>query len=285
MFKNLLLRLILFFGFFVLAGCTMPEVSIASTNAPATATPTAHPAETLTPILQPLVNTVYLGTFNGEDAIFNTSSDLQKYFENGIEESSPLIGELTLSENVEHIQPFDFRNLENPQQLASLQGRLAGPANFIFDRSREQLYISLIFHDDAVPMGRNSIYRMVLATHEYQEVWKNEVGTPNKYGENYLGNAILTQVKGNYLVMGIYPCYACDGTSSPSDIVLLNINTRAERVLGTIGNVSIDLAMNKVSYQNLVETKAVCGDPSPVCNDGYQLIYTPAGDVIEESLP
>ncbi len=282
MFKNLSLRwLILFFVAFSLAGCTLPQVSIAPTGTPVTIIPAVQLAETLTPIMNPVPNTLYLGTFDGQDAIFNTNSELQKYSENGVEKSSPMIGEITLSEKAEHIQPFDFKNLENPQPLFSMQDQALGVINFIFDRNREQVYVSFVFNAGAA--GRNSIYRVTLATHEAQEVWKNEIGAGSRYGK-YQGSATLIQAKGSYLVMGIAPCYGCDGTSVPSDTLLLNVSTGVEKVLGSAGNISVDPDTNKVSYQHLAETKTAC-DAGPGCNDGYETTYTPAGDMIEETLP
>ena len=283
MVRKLSLFMIVFFVALALAGCNLPQVSTDSTAAPATATAIPQPtaADTATPTLNLVDNTIYLGKLEGKDALFITNKSLQKYWDGDVEKNSPTVGAVTLSINNEQRQPFEFKNLEDAQSLFTLPDE-----TFIrcvtFDASRERLFFSLI---SGVSRLRNDVYLFTPATHDYQKIWTNEMNDTHSRYVRHRGTASFAQVAGNYLVLAVSPCYACDGTTGWPLMVVLNISTGAEKVLDGFGNVSVNLDTNKVSYQKLKETKNAC-DPSPGCSDdGYFSTYAPAGDFIEGSLP
>ena len=293
MVRKLSLFMIVFFVALALAGCNLPQVSMDATVAPpkdtaipqptaadtATAIPQPTVADTATPTLNLVDNTIYLGKLEGKDALFITNKSLQNYWDGDGKKNSPTVGAVILSNNAEQRQPFEFKNLEDAQYLFTLPDE-----TFIrcvtFDDSRERLFFSLI---SGVSRLRNDVYLFIPATHDYQKIWTNEMNKHSRY-VRHRGTASFAQVAGNYLVLAVSPCYACDGTTGWPLMVVLNISTGAEKVLDGFGNVSVNLDTNKVSYQKLKETKNAC-DPSPGCNDGYFLKYAPAGDFIEASLP
>lgn len=267
-----------------LTGCALPRTTPPPSPVPTVAEatidnpPTATiPAPTSAPTY-PVPNTLYLGVFDGQDAIFITNSELQKYGPVDAEKSSPSIGDLILvGSEAHHQQSFDFKDLQKPQPLFSPGDQNFDVANFILDATREELFVSL------VTGATNQIYKVVLASHDYQVVWTNEIRNGSRYGK-FKGIASLSQAKGDYLVMGIGPCYGCE-FSTPADSIVLNVSTRAELVLGSVGNISLDLDVGKVSFQHLVEVKATC-EPSPGCNDdGFTTLYEPSGDGVEKKLP
>ena len=101
-------------------------------------------------------------------------------------------------------------------------------ASFKFDTNREQLFISVLT-DNSQPLPRNSVYRVILETGNYQEVWMNELGDNSTYGE-YKGSALLVQAKGAYLAMTILPCYACE-SFTPGTTLVLNTSNGLEKIL------------------------------------------------------
>ncbi len=278
MVRKLSLLVIVFFIALVLAACNMPQVSINSTAAPATTTELPQPmaaANTATPILNLVDNTLYLGKLEGQDAIFITNKSLQNYQDGDVQKNSPTAGAVTLATKAEQRYPFEFKGLENPQYLFTLPDETF-VTSFLFDGSHERLFVSL------VSGFRNDIYQFTPATRDYQKIWTNEMDH-SRYG-SHKGLASFVQAAGNYLVLAVAPCDGCDGTTVPPIMVVLNISTGTEKALEGFGNVSVNVETNKVSYQKLEETKTAC-DPSPGCNDGFISTYTPAGDVIEDSLP
>ena len=256
------------------------QTSVAQIQAPLTQT--TVPSATSTPASRiPVPNSLYLGKVEGRDGLFVTNSGLQLYYEDGVEKIDPFIGLLTFFDDGQHIQPFHFNGLENPKQLFSLQNQILGVANFVFDAEREQFIVSLILLDDE-PWPNNKIYRVTIGTQDYQEVWMNEIGSGSRYGESK-GSADIVLIKENYLVLNIMDCYACE-TFSPSNALVLNLTSGEEKMLGSVGSVSIDLQKNIVSYQQLAMIQVSC-EPSPGCDIGYRTIYEPAGEVYTEELP
>jgi hypothetical protein len=227
-------------------------------------------------------DSLYLGTLEGKTALFITNDELQRYTEDGVAKSSPFIGLLSYPDRGPYIHPFDFRELESPQQLFAVQGQILAMANYVFDAERQQIFVSLVLSDSG-SMPENRIYGVTLGVHDADVLWRNEIGPGSRYGE-YQGSANVDQAAGDYLVLSITPCYACE-PFPPWHTIVFNTDSRTEKALGQVGEVSIDLDADTVSYRFLVPEKIPC-EPSPGCSDdGTRTVYEPAGEVMTEDLP
>ncbi len=237
------------------------------------------------PLLQitrpPAINSLYLGAYEEQNGIFVTNEALQRYFEDGEEKTHPYVGLLTYSDGG-NIHPYDFNNLDAPEQLFSVDEQVIGITNFALEAGNEQIFASVILSGTTPYSATNKVYGGSLTTNEFQEVWMNEVGSGSAYA-GYQGSAHIDLVQENFVVMRIMPCYACE-SFSPGNAVILNTAMGTEKVFGEVGNVAIDVETNTVSYQYLAPIQAPC-DPSPGCEDGYRTIYEPAGEVFTEELP
>ena len=272
--KNWLLLVILF-DVCALPAC-VPASSIAATTP---AMPTASATPTLAASQIPALNTLYLGVFEGQDAIFVTDSKIQQ------NSADPYSGMLTTAD-AHHRQPFSFVDLENPRQLFSVPGQTVTLVNFVFDREKAGLYVAVAAFDEAWPGGSAiaTVYEVLPEAPGFRAVWFNYIrGASNKYS-GYEGVAHVDQVQGNSIVISLMPCYGCE-PHLPWLVLVNNTTSGAEKVLGEVGNVAIDMERRIVTYQNLAPVQTPC-EPSPGCsNDGYRTDYEPAGPVLEEALP
>jgi hypothetical protein len=163
--------------------------------------------------------------------------------------------------------------------------------SFSFDPERKRFYFSVVIEPEVngVRVLVAAIYQLIPDAPGYTRLWANSIGKMNNFYPGYYGSAKISQVKGGYLVVQVVPCYGCS-PGGPSLVLVLNSATRAERVLGTIGNVNLDLDQNRVTYQQLVEKKVPCGtNGGEGCfsdSDGdYMFDYVPDGDILSADLP
>ena len=158
--------------------------------------------------------------------------------------------------------------------------------NFVFDREKAGLYVAVTAFDEAWPGGSAiaTVYKGLPEAPSFRALWFNYIGGASNRYSGYGGIARVDQVQGNYMVMSITPCYGCE--HDPVWLVLVyNTTSGAEKVLGEVGNVAIDMERRIVTYQNLAPVQTPC-EPSPGCsNNGYRTDYEPAGPVLEEALP
>ncbi len=273
--KKYLLMLVIIFAMCALPAC-VPASSIAATTS---AMPTASATPTLAAPQIPALNTLYFGVVEGQDAIFVTDSKIQQ------NSDDPYSGSLTTADAY-HRQPFSFVDLENPRQLFSVPGQTVTIVNFVFDREKAALYVAVAAFDEAWPGGSGiaTVYEVLPEAPGFRAVWFNYIsGNSNRYS-GYEGAAYVAQVQGDYVVISIMPCYGCE-PYSPWLVLVYNTTSGAEKVLGEVGNVAIDIEQRIVTYQNLAPVQTPC-EPSPGCsNDGYRTDYEPAGPVLEEALP
>jgi len=240
-----------------------------ATSAPApTATEAAQP--TSEPVTNAVAGNLYIGTVEGQSAVFVPDAN------------NPASGALALADNSQR-SPFNFSDLQDARLLSAAPNPALQTVNFIFDSSHERLFISAAVPDASSTFTDNAVYSVPLQTHMPQEVWRNKL-SPNgsRYGK-YQGAATLVLAQGDYLVLSVAPCWGCE-YATPSDSIVLNLKTAAEKNLGEIGNVSIDSAAGTVSYQLLAPVQVTC-DPGPGCDNGYSTDYQPAGKSASEALP
>jgi len=255
--------------------CLLPACA---PTAPATAITPPTPALTA-----PQLNTLYLGTTaEGKEAVFLTNPEIQQANAGATD-----MGVLTFSDG-QQTQPFNFKDLKNPQPFYAQGAEILEVTNFAFDPERVHFYFSVVLSNGAGPEGKTlqtSVYKLTSQAPGNWQIWVNDiVGGMPKYGDHQ-GNTYIDQAQGDYLVVRVMPCYACGGSTVPGLVLVLNANTRAEKVLNLAGNVTINLEQKTVSYQTLAPVQVAC-QPGPGCGeDGSMTGYEPAGEVLVEALP
>jgi hypothetical protein len=246
--------------------------------------PTELPTETVIPDTIPQKNSLYLGVYQAKEAIFLTTDQLSEYYDGGVKKTSVTIGELRTIDGTGY-QPFDYTKLQNPRRILSNIEKVIGISNFKFNKQKSYIYISLNIPGNApdkYPNIVSKIYQINLSNLSNKELRNHNIGN-DKYPQK--GPSGVDEVfDDKYLTIWIGICYACEGFD-PHGTVLLNIQTKSEKYLGTVGDIKVDLASKIVSYKNLGPFKEPC-EPSPGCDEnGQRTVYKPSGQIITNSLP
>lgn len=252
-----------------------------------------NPSSTLVPNLTntqpdiiPQANVLYLGTYQGAEAIFVTNSKLSEYFEAGVKKTSPSIGTLKKIDG-SGLTPFDYKNLQDPKKVLMLSSNVQQINNLKSSEDKTFIYLSIMLETKTSNLYpdnlTNHIYRINLKDLTSDDLWSHDM-SPNKYK----GAAGAAYVKGfskdnNYLVLSVFGCYACEGSEAGE--LVLNNQTKNEKYFEKIGNVQFNLSDGTFTYQKLAPFKEPC-DPSPGCDsDNTRTVYKPSGQVFTEKLP
>jgi len=246
----------------------------------------ASPASPVTQeaVTTPVKNTLYLGIYNGADAIFLTDEEKQKYFDpDAVPRTNPYIGELQMAGGGGYTL-FDFKELQSPKRIFSSSQKIHSVNSFKLNNSKGVAYVSLNYDakvNSQYPGLVNKIIQIKLDTLVSSEIWSNEVGS-NKY-EGGKGVAYIeTVTEDRFLTFWIGSCYACEG--GPAGTVILNIDTKKEKYFKDIGNIQFNITNNTFSYQKLALFQEPC-DPGPGCDNGQRTVMKPAGQSYTENLP
>lgn len=183
--------------------------------------------------------------------------------------------------SAQHNQKVSFADIENPQKLFSFEDH-ATIVNYIVSSDKTYLTISLVGGKSATT---SYIYQVNLKTLESKKVWQHELRSGEAPYNS--GFAYVTQfIPDSYLVFAFYKT-----EHTPADltagVVIKNIQSGKEKVLGTVGDIQIDPANATVSYKKLGQVRVPCEKKDPVCfaTDTYKMIYVPTGEIITEHLP
>lgn len=244
--------------------------------------------ENVTPDAVPKPNALYLGKYQGQDAVFVTNGELGKYYEQGVEKFSENKGSWIFSSGIGQ-QPSDYKDLQNPRRILSLSNDVLQINNFQFSDDRKFIYLSIMLktktsnpYPDNVT---NHIYRVNVNNLKEEELWVHDM-SPGKY-KNAGGATTINKVSSdnNYLVLSIYDCFACEG--SEAGLIILNNQTKKEKYFEKIGNVQFNLQGKVFTYQKLAPSKVPCGsEGGPGCDENNQrTVYKPVGEVLAETLP
>lgn len=228
----------------------------------------------------PQGDSLYLGVYQGKDALFITDKEKQKYHDTGaVSITDPMVGELTMADGSRRI-PFNFKELINPRKL--LSDPIYSVESFSMDSSRSTGYISLLYLTNDKKDLLNKILQVKLSNLSVNELWSNTIGS-DKYPKGK-GYVLIDQVIGEkYLTLTIISCYACEG--SPVGTIVLNINSKEEKYYEMVGDMQFNLQGNTLTYKKLSPFKEAC-EPSPGCgNNGERTVFKPAGDVLTDTLP
>jgi len=205
-------------------------------------------------------NTPYLvTTADGQDAVFLPyPNDLTH-------------GSLTTADGLN--SSVKFTDLKDPQAFFIQQDTIRHLSIFSFDPERERFYFSVIFEPEVngAQVLVAAIYQFIPDAPGYIQLWANSISKMNNFYPGYHGSAGISQVKGEYLVVQVAPCYSCSPVCVPNLVLVLNSATRAERVLGPVSNVNLDLDQNRVTYQEFVENKITCDAPPAVIRNMFRV--------------
>ncbi len=231
----------------------------------------------------PLKNTIYLGQYENEYFIFYTDNDKQKYFENGSEKTSPMIGNLIGRSR--GFNSFDYNKLQNPIRIYTFQypNKLNTIGSILLAEDNSYLYISNIFIDQNKPSAGqiNEVFRVNILDKKMDFLWSRKIWD-DKYGDKRGAAHIDFQIDNKFLVLQINICYECDASNYGA--LILNLTTKAEKYLGEVGDININPSNNTFTYRKLANTTEACTG-SYNCVNGSRVVKKPAGDTLMGNLP
>lgn len=254
------------------------ETSNTTSYSPADEPSSSQINETVSEDAVPQVNTLYWGTYQGRNNLFITNSRLNKYYDGGVEKTSPMIGMIVGR------SPIDYKNLSEPKRVLSIDEAedIVSIQNFNFQKNT--LYVvlnSTTTPSNSYPDITQKAYKVNLTNLSNNEIWSHQIGS-----ETYpkAGPATIDQVMADkYIIFSLGICYACEGFD-PHGSVVLNIETGKEKYLGEVDNFQFDLNTNSISYQNLHAFEESC-EPGMGCDNGKKTVYKPSGETATETLP
>lgn len=179
-------------------------------------------------------------------------------------------------------QYVDFRKLQYPKRLFTFD-RYATIENIQLSPDNTYLVMSIVGgkSDDT-----NYIYQVNLKTSSSQKIWEHKLRTghhPLNKGFAYVTGFLPDRFVTFDIIQGNPP-----PTAMPQGTVIVNMQTGVEKILGIVGDTSINISKNVVSYKNLGNTSVPCeGKYDPVCfpGDTLKYNYTPVGPILTQPLP
>ena len=79
--------------------------------------------------------------------------------------------------------------------------------------------------------------------------------------------------------------------SAPGGVVVKNIQSGNEKVLGVVGDINLDLAGERITFKELQKAKVPCQkvdskkDPNCFATDTYKTGHVPSGKTLSQPLP
>lgn len=199
---------------------------------------------------------------------------------------SSSIGHLTFYERSYNLKkdPNQFANfdeLKNPKKLFSFEGH---PGIENYQLSNDKRYLSMSFVSGKTDTT-NYIYQIDLQRLTTKKLWENELRTgepPYNGGIAYITNFIPDQ----YIVFAIVKS-APPPEALPVSVIIKNIKSGEEKILGVVGNTKIDLETRTISFSELEKKPVPCEKDDPACfaTDTYKYEYAPEGDSSTQPLP
>ena len=233
--------------------------------------------------LIPEKNTLYFGTYNNDQKLFFTNTDIQ---ERG---SAPYDGFLFQQTG----DNFDFRKLSGFKKIFSSDRKIESINDFVLNDAQNVIYVSLQIDNQNgqnYPNNEsNKVFQIDLRSLAVQEVWSRDIGVRSEKYPNVDGPAYLNKIAGDkYLVLDMYGCFACGGGDHFEGMIVLNLATKAEKYLAypNIGNIRFNLANQTFSYQKLAPVADPCDHSDSIECQGIRITaYKPSGAPMNERLP
>ena len=230
----------------------------------------------------PLENTFYTAEYNNKPVLFFRNKEMHM----SGSPANPYMGRYVsyeYSANAKHHSEdyADFRRLENPKKLFSFE-RYATIENFVL--SDDKNYMSMSFLGGTNDTT-NYIYQANLKTAESKKIWENELyegEAPFNSGTAYITNfvpdryIVFALIKGEPAPAGV-----------PGGVVVKNIQSGNEKVLGVVGDTKVDVTGNNIAFKSIEKVQAPCIEKDPQCfaTDTYKMVYLPSGETLTQPLP
>lgn len=240
------------------------EVSNITSNSLSTLTPTnTEPSGSA-----PVKNALYLAKYNGKQGIFSTDSSGGDYYK----------GRILYADGADFVS---YKDLQNPVKILDDGAEVQN-----FEIHGDLIYVALFESNDSdvYPMFDEIVYKITIGKEDKTEVWRNQVGVKRYTGS--MGWGLIDEAQnGNFLIMSMISCYACEGGEVGK--LVINMKTRKEKYLEDIGNIKIYEDNNSFTYQKnapFIEKCPATGDPR--CDEKGELtMYKPTGETFTEPLP
>jgi len=229
---------------------------------------------------EPLTNTIYIGQYNGQHAIYfkrdvddfnqpsnNSQRILQAKADGGF-----------LQENTK-----TYADIQNPVRIATMPNQFSAVFTYQLSQYNDFFLISLI--ETRGDQVKSVIYKIDLKSKQIEEVWSKGTLESRYEMSGFVSTGILSE-DDKYLAFSIGPCGGCDAPT-PSKTVIINLTTKAEALLGYYGNLRFDLVNNKVIGNEYIQVEtAPCGNGGIGCNEnGFFVEYQPIGAEQSLALP
>ena len=174
-----------------------------------------------------------------------------------------------------------FTELTHPRKIFSFTGH-PDVENILLNKEKTHLMLSFIGgKGDAI----NYIYQVNLKTLESKKIWEHELRSgKSPYNGGFMH--LLAFIPDQYVVIAFVKSKP-PPEALPAGVVIRNIQSGNNTVLGIVGDIQIHTINKTVSFKNLEKTKAPCEKNDPVCfaTDTYKFAYPPSGKTITKSLP
>lgn len=228
-------------------------------------------------------NTFYAGVYENTPVLFYRSEAIH---ESGIP-ANPFLGNFVAYEepiaqqahNTEHI---DFRKVTTQKKLFTFE-RYAHVDSLKLSDDKSWMMLSLTGGEKD---NENTIYQINLKTSQTKTVWEHELGSGER--PYSVGTArILAFVPDAYLAYEMIRGQA-PPIGESAGVVVRNIKSGNEKVLGTVGDVAIDEENKTVSFSRMQMAQVPCeGGNDPVCfaKDTYKMGLKAVGAAVSEPLP
>ncbi len=230
-------------------------------------------------------NAVYLGTYQGHTLVFYSHFTYDSYELGRVQANGEYTGSLW------NISAKDMFQVSNPKKIFLAEYPIEQITGFFFSNSRKSIYLDIDYGEGTKNYWDkivNKVFRIDATTFKAEEVWTLDVGsTAEALKYNGAGGSayISGPAEDNYIVLGIYGCHGCDGGGRFSSEFILNLETRKEKPIKDIGNISFNVSYNSFSYQKLGWFDEPC-EPGIGCDEnGMTKVPKPVGPTLSELLP
>lgn len=232
----------------------------------------------------PAVNTFYTATYKNKPVLFFRNKSMHV---SGVP-ADPYKGiaiRYEYATNAKHHggDVADFREVKNPKKLF-VYDSFATIENFKL--SSDSTYMSISFSGGPKD-STNYLYQTNLKTGESMKIWEHELGEGTAPYNS--GTAYITEFIPNEYIVFAFLQGEPPPVGQPKGVVIKNIKSGAENVLGIVGDININPSAKTVSFKAIDKVQAPCNkvkkDPQCFATDTYKMVYQPTGETFSKPLP
>lgn len=230
---------------------------------------------------------LFLGTYNIEGskeskwAVFTTNSERRNAYLEG-RTKFPYIGsgvELYFGDIM------DLKEIRDLNEIYVDEREIKGVVDVYQALQNNKVYATLYY-----PQGPESkyeideIHQIDTSNMETTKVWEFVRGSDKYVGQKIGGGYAIIEnvVQDKYILISISTCKECNAPYWPNSL-LYNIKNQNEKILGVVGNVTIDPQTGTVKYQKVELVD--CGEEDSCIIESGTKKEVPTGPIITEELP